>query len=107
MKSRRKVSRVAALPPRFSQKNRLISRACTKHLVFESFGVRFCHEIRLVLSSGQVVNAPRFEILLGRWNRRQFMPRDLALWLGASEERYPQRSLTERATTPQSQRSGR
>src|SRR6185369_3461752 len=33
------------------------------------------------------------EILLGRWDKRQFMARDLALWLGASERRYPQRSL--------------
>ena len=35
------------------------------------------------------------------------MARDLALWQGASKERYPQRSLTERATPPQGQRSDR
>src|ERR1041385_2556002 len=49
----------------------------------------------------------RHRLLPRPWDKRQFLARDLDLQLGASEEKCPQRSLTERATTPQSQRSAR
>jgi hypothetical protein len=68
-----------------------------------SFGWASCLSVPESIQTSK----PERTVLVGRRDRRQWMVRDLALWQGASEERYPQRSLTERATPPESQRSDR